>query len=104
MFFRPHDQDHVIEITLPDGKHYFKGVALIGEGLGAIYCNDWRMNICDLEPGSGIFSLDQCLRWLPIISIDGCSIRKLKEVTDELQKAVGGNSGHVDSSDKGCES
>lgn len=78
--------DHVIEIDLPDGRHWFYGMAMIGEGNGSMVMNDWRMNIADLKPRHGIWSQDECVRWLKYIATDGVNIKPYAEALKEQNR------------------
>lgn len=80
-------RDHVIEITLPDGQNWFQGVReYAGTGKEPVRMNVWNVLFNELSEGHGVFSKDECKRYLPFIAMDGVSIRYYPGVRFEQEQ------------------
>lgn len=79
-------RDRVVEITLPDGKHWFYGLASVQMGQNQEFVmNDWRSIFTQLEYGKGIFSFEEAIAAVSAISMDGVDIKYHRDVKKEVE-------------------
>lgn len=80
-------RDHIIYADLPDGRNWFLGVKAVPIGNGEpMYANMWTTIFSELVEGQGVWSKDECKRYIPIIDMDGTFIQYLPEANFWLEQ------------------
>ena len=84
-------RDHVIYADLPDGRNWFLGVRLVSfeakDGKKEyMYSNVWTIDWNHLKEGEGVWSRNECERYIPIIDMDGVFIQYYQEAAFWLEK------------------